>query len=73
MNPVQFNDGFAAYSVVQRLADGTVGLLVETAGGGAKGYGAIAFYRFNIGELAASPAVSTNRPTVPSARRWTTE
>ena len=50
-NPVQFNDGFAAYSVVQRLADGTVGLVVETAGGGAKSYGAITFYRFNIGEL----------------------
>lgn len=51
INPVPFNDGFAAYSVVQRLADGTVGLVVETAGGGAKSYGAITFYRFNIGEL----------------------
>ena len=25
-NPVQFNNGFAAYSVIQRLADGTIGM-----------------------------------------------
>ena len=31
INPVQFNNGFAAYSVIQRLADGTIALLVETA------------------------------------------
>ena len=50
-NPVQFNTGFAAYSVLQRLADGTIGLLVETAKGGANRYGGITFYRFDIAEL----------------------
>ena len=51
VSPVQFNRGFAAYSVVQRLADGTVGLLVETASDEADRYGAITFYRFSISEL----------------------
>ena len=53
INPVQFNTGFAAYSVVQRLADGTVGLVVETASGNAESYGEITFYRFNVEELEA--------------------
>ena len=51
INPVQFNSGFAAYSVLQRLADGTIGLLVETAEGEVPRYGEITFYRFDIGEL----------------------
>ena len=51
--PVRFNSGFAAYSVVQRLADGTIGLLVETASGAADRYGEITFYRFNVAELEA--------------------
>ena len=51
VNPVQFNNGFAAYSVVQRLADGTIGLLVETASGAADRYGEITFYRFDVAEL----------------------
>ena len=51
INPVQFNSGFAAYSVLQRLADGTIGLLVETAKGAAPRYGEITFYRFDIAEL----------------------
>ncbi len=52
-NPVQFNNGFAAYSVVQRLADGTIGLVVETANNAAVRYGEITFYRFDIAELEA--------------------
>jgi len=51
VNPVRFNSGFAAYSVVQRLADGTIGLVVETASGAADRYGEITFYRFNVAEL----------------------
>ena len=51
VNPVQFNRGFAAYSVVQRLADGTIGLVVETASGDADGYGEITFYCFDVAEL----------------------
>ncbi|MDA2925768.1 glycoside hydrolase [Acidobacteria bacterium AH-259-G07] len=51
INPVQSNSGFAAYSVLQRLADGTIGLLVETAKGAAPSYGEITFYRFDIAEL----------------------
>ena len=52
-NPVQFNNGFSAYSVVQRLADGTIGLVVETANDAAVRYGEITFYRFDIAELEA--------------------
>jgi len=50
-DPVQFNRQFAAYSVVQRLADGTIGLLVETGGDADDEYGAITFYRFDLSEL----------------------
>ncbi|MHC4176339.1 MAG: sialidase family protein [Planctomycetota bacterium] len=53
VNPVRLHSGFAAYSVVQRLADGTVGLLVETASAATDTYGEITFYRFDIGELEA--------------------
>jgi len=51
VNPVPFNEDFAAYSVVGRLPDGTIGLLVETASGSAKSYGGITFYRFDLAEL----------------------
>ncbi len=51
MNPVEFNSGFASYSVLQRLADGTIGLLVETAKGVVSSYGEITFYRFDIIQL----------------------
>jgi len=51
VNPVSFNSGFAAYSVIQRLRDGTIGLVVETAGAQGEPYGAIAFYRFDIDHL----------------------
>ena len=50
-NPVQLNNGFAAYSVMQRLADGTIGMVVETAKGAADRYGEITFYRFDLAEL----------------------
>lgn len=50
-NPVQINHGFAAYSVMQRLADGTIGMVVETAKGAADRYGEITFYRFDLAEL----------------------
>ena len=51
VNPVQFNNGFAAYSVIQRLADGTIGLVVETAREAEASYGEITFMRFDIAEL----------------------
>ena len=50
-NPVQFNTGFAAYSVLQRLPDGTIGMVVETAQDEGVRYGEITFYRFDIAEL----------------------
>ena len=53
-NPVSFNQGFAAYSVMQRLADGTIGLAVETAKEAGVRYGEITFYRFDLAELEAS-------------------
>lgn len=52
-NPVTFNQGFAAYSVLQRLADGTIGLAVETANESGDSYGEIRFYRFDIAHLEA--------------------
>lgn len=50
-NPVQFNTGFAAYSVLQRLSDGKIGMVVETAQDEGVRYGEITFYRFDIAEL----------------------
>lgn len=50
-NPVKFNHGFAAYSVLQRLPDGTIGLLAETSRKEGVRYGEISFHRFDIGEL----------------------
>ena len=49
-DPVRFNQGFAAYSVMQRLSDGTIGMLVETSKDGNEGYGEITFYRFDMAE-----------------------
>ena len=54
VNPVSFNDGFAAYSVLQRLEDGTIGLVVETANAAGERYGGITFYRFDLAHLEAS-------------------
>ena len=53
-NPVSFNQGFAAYSVMQRLSDGTIGLAVETANERGDQYGEIAFYRFDLAHLEPS-------------------
>ena len=50
-NPVQFNTGFAAYSVLQRLQDGTIGLVVETAKEEGDPYGGISFYRIDLSQL----------------------
>ena len=52
-NPVTFNQGFAAYSVLQRLADGTIGLAVETSNESGDNYGEIRFYRFGLAHLGA--------------------
>lgn len=55
INPVQFSREFAAYSVVQRMADGTIGLLVESSGdepfNQGQNYGDITFYNFDLTEL----------------------
>jgi len=49
--PVRINYGFAAYSVIARLPDGTIGLLAETESTPGVDYGAITFYRFDVAEL----------------------
>ncbi|MBG99657.1 MAG: hypothetical protein CMN58_04860 [Solibacterales bacterium] len=56
-DPIKLNDGFAAYSVMQRLADGSLGILVETSSDTDEGsdlkddsYGAITFYRLDMSE-----------------------
>ena len=54
VNPVSFDDGFAAYSVMQRLEDGAIGLVVETANETGEPYGEITFYRFDLARLEAS-------------------
>ena len=51
VNPVTFNQGFAAYSVIHRLSDGTIGLAVETANESGATYGEIRFYRFDLAHL----------------------
>ncbi len=51
LNPVTLNQGFAAYSVLQRLPDGTIGLAVETANESGDSYGEIRFYRFDLAHL----------------------
>ncbi|MCZ6852787.1 MAG: sialidase family protein, partial [Gammaproteobacteria bacterium] len=55
-NPVQFNTGFAAYSVIQRLRDGSIGMVVETAKDEGVRYGEITFYRIDIAQLESKPA-----------------
>jgi sialidase-1 len=46
--PMLLHEGAAAYSVMQRLADGTVGLAVETENEAGERYGVITFYRFSL-------------------------
>ena len=53
-NPVTISRGFAAYSVLQRLADGTIGLAVETASDSGDTYGEIRFYRIDLAALEPS-------------------
>jgi len=55
-NPVQINTGFAAYSVLQRLRDGTIGLAVETAKDEGARYGEITFYRIDLAQLESQTA-----------------
>ncbi len=50
-NPTALNSGFAAYSVLQRLSDGTIGLAVEVANDEGAEYGEIRFYRFDLAHL----------------------
>ena len=50
-NGVQLRTGFAAYSVLQRLMDGTIGMLVETPQEATGNYSSITFYRFDLAEL----------------------
>jgi len=47
INPVQLNNESSAYSVVARMADGSIGAFFETEHLGA-GYGDITLYNFNI-------------------------
>ena len=51
VNPVQIDNQMAAYSVVHRLADGTIGLLVEGEDNEGVYYGSIKFYRIDPGVL----------------------
>jgi sialidase-1 len=55
-NPVQFNTGLPAYSVIQRLRDGSIGMVVETAKDEGVRYGEITFYRIDIAQLESKPA-----------------
>lgn len=54
INPVQFTNDLTAYSVVQRLADGTIGLLAETGDRNGKAYGYISFFNVGIEHLEAA-------------------
>ncbi len=53
-DPVTFDQGFAAYSVLQRLADGTIGLAVEASNESGENYGEVRFYRFGLTHLGAA-------------------
>ena len=59
IHPVRINYEMSAYSVILRLADGTIGLFVETAGETGFAYGDIAFYRFSIDAL-ENPELHSN-------------
>jgi hypothetical protein len=51
INPLQVSTGFAAYSVIQRMADGTIGLAYEPATASGASYGGVRFYNFGIEHL----------------------
>jgi sialidase-1 len=51
IHPVRITYEMAGYSAMHRLADGTIGLLVESAGENGLSYGDITFFRFEVSEL----------------------
>ena len=51
IQPVRITHEMAGYSAMHRLADGTIGLLVESAGENGLSYGDITFFRFEVAEL----------------------
>jgi hypothetical protein len=51
IQPVRITREMAGYSAMHRLADGTIGLLVESAGENGLSYGDISFFRFELADL----------------------
>ena len=51
IHPVRITHEMAAYSAMYRLADGSIGVLVESASEEGVAYGDITFLRFEISEL----------------------
>jgi len=51
IHPVRITYEMAGYSAMHRLADGTIGLLVESAGENGRAYGDITFFRFEVSAL----------------------
>ncbi len=55
INPVQFNSEQAAYSVLAKLNNGTIGMVVESTGNEpsnlGQSYGDITYYNFDLAEL----------------------
>ncbi|MBI82651.1 MAG: hypothetical protein CMJ81_05615 [Planctomycetaceae bacterium] len=51
VHPVCITREMAGYSAMHRLADGTIGLLVESAGENGLAYGDISFFRFELTDL----------------------
>jgi hypothetical protein len=51
IHPVRITYEMAGYSAMHRLADGTIGLLVESAGKNGLAYGDITFFRFEVAAL----------------------
>ena len=51
INPVQLDSGFAAYSVVQRMGDGSIGLLYENATASGASYGGAKYINFGVDHL----------------------
>ncbi len=62
INPVQLDEGYAAYSVVRRLPNGDIGVLVETDTDSGASYGKIEYFGFGLGVLegAAHPAAMSH-------------
>jgi sialidase-1 len=48
INPVQLDEGFAAYSVVRTLPNGDIGVLVETDTDDGESYGKIEYFGFGL-------------------------